>query len=402
MFRKLRNKFLGLNMATTTILVLIIFGVVYFNTHRTITTENRALLNNVASSFVYHDNQKLSKVTSEYVPSFLMKVNSNGNVLGIDSFIDMPQSLYIKIASTAWSRGGSSTIYIDNKAWLYKIEEVDNTYQITFLDITTSRRYLSNLLATFLFLGAIILIIIFLISRYFANRAISPILEAWEKQKRFVADASHELKTPITTIMANCDVLVANEEETIKSQKEWLEYIRIGAERMNKLIISLLSFARVDGASGSIAKTSFSLSNIIEEVENEQIRLINSRALTIKKNIEIKTDVFSYKEAVRQVIAILYENAIKYTNYAGEIEIVCQQQKRNILFTIRNTGEGIRPADLPHVFDRFFRADNARTQDDNSYGLGLAIAKSLAEQIYGNISVKSEQGLTEFTFVFRI
>lgn len=438
MFRKLRNKFLFLNMIVTSLVMMIAFGIVYLTTYSNTKADIERRLNNVSGSFVIYDSEKpvvpgsesskvvngrdkintSHKVTSDYTPSFVITVDKTGNVLEINSLIDIPEDEYIEAAYTAWNQKNSSTINIAERTWIYKISPVEVTrttngqitqtefpdiYQILFLDITDMLKNLNDLLFTFLFVGIGMLIVIFLISIFYANRSIRPISESWAKQKQFIADASHELKTPLTTIMTNCDVLEANENETIKSQREWLGYIKVGADRMNKLVNSLLTLARVEGLNLQTSKQSFDMAALVCDVMQSMEAATIAKKLNIDRKIEFVGDIYGYEDSVRQVFTILYENAVKYVNEGGNINVSVRRTKKGVSCTVKNTGKGIPAKDLPYVFDRFYRSDTARSNEENSYGLGLAIAKSIVGQIGGKITVKSvENEWTEFTFMFEV
>lgn len=438
MFRKLRNKFLFLNMIVTSLVMMTAFGIVYLTTYSNTKADIERRLNNVSGSFVIYDSEKpvvpgsesskvvngrdkintSHKVTSDYTPSFVITVDKTGNVLEINSLIDIPEDEYIEAAYTAWNQKNSSTINIAERTWIYKISPVEVTrttngqitqtefpdiYQILFLDITDMLKNLNDLLFTFLFVGIGMLIVIFLISIFYANRSIRPISESWAKQKQFIADASHELKTPLTTIMTNCDVLEANENETIKSQREWLGYIKVGADRMNKLVNSLLTLARVEGLNLQTSKQSFDIAALVCDVMQSMEAATIAKKLNIDRKIEFVGDIYGYEDSVRQVFTILYENAVKYVNEGGNINVSVRRTKKGVSCTVKNTGKGIPAKDLPYVFDRFYRSDTARSNEENSYGLGLAIAKSIVEQIGGKITVKSvENEWTEFTFIFEV
>ena len=438
MFRKLRNKFLFLNMIVTSLVMMTAFGIVYLTTYSNTKADIERRLNNVSGSFVIYDSEKPAvpgsesskvvngrdkintshKVTSDYTPSFVITVDKTGNVLEINSLIDIPEDEYIEAAYTAWNQKNSSTINIAERTWIYKISPVEVTrttngqitqtefpdiYQILFLDITDMLKNLNDLLFTFLFVGIGMLIVIFLISIFYANRSIRPISESWAKQKQFIADASHELKTPLTTIMTNCDVLEANENETIKSQREWLGYIKVGADRMNKLVNSLLTLARVEGLNLQTSKQSFDMAALVCDVMQSMEAATITKKLNIDRKIEFVGDIYGYEDSVRQVFTILYENAVKYVNEGGNINVSVRRTKKGVSCTVKNTGKGIPAKDLPYVFDRFYRSDTARSNEENSYGLGLAIAKSIVGQIGGKITVKSvENEWTEFTFMFEV
>lgn len=440
MFKKLRNEFLLLNIVVTTLVMLTAFSVVYLTTYKNITAENERKLNTAASSFIvsgpgginlpsssddYPDLKSelqvsvivSNRVTSEYSPSFVLTTDDKGTILTIDSLLDMPPEVYVQAARIAWDENGSSPVDLSDRTWIYQRvalknhtiengrlpheETVADQWQISFLDVTETQKTLDDLLITFLFVGVGMLLIICCISFLYANRSIQPISTSWEKQKRFVADASHELKTPLATIMTNCDVLEANEEETIKSQKKWLEHIKIGAGRMNGLVNSLLTLARVEGMDIQTERQPFDMTAMVCGVMQAMEAATTAKNLRVDCNATLVGDVCGYEQSVRQVFNILYENAVKYADEDGRIEVSVSRVKKAVQCTVRNTGKGISPKDLPRVFDRFYRADDARSNDESSYGLGLAIAKSITEQVNGSITARSEKsGWTEFVLTF--
>jgi two-component system, OmpR family, sensor histidine kinase CiaH len=259
-----------------------------------------------------------------------------------------------------------------------------------------------HILTTFLFVGSIMLVVIFMVSLYFANRAIKPIIETWEQQKQFVADASHELKTPLSIITANYDALLANKEETIDSQIKWLGYIKTGTDRMTKLISDLLSLARMDDVNLDIVKTVFNLSNEVHNMVSSMVAVAIEKDIALSQSIEPSVMVEGDPDRIKEVIAILFDNAVKYTPTNGNINMALTKSKRQATFSIQNTGGGISEQDIPHVFDRFYRADSSRTHDNGGFGLGLSIAKSFVIASGGNIYVSSvENGWTTFTFTLR-
>lgn len=364
------------------------------------------------------ENSKSKALNRRFSPddiySFIIQVDGNGEILEIDSPFNMNEETYKKAANIAWSNKKSkSAITLEGKQWKYAIAQMnkqviqgsgqsytiaENKYQIMFLDVTMYKKTLFQLLTTLLSVGLIMLFVIFIISFYFANRVIKPIAEAWERQKQFVADASHELKTPLSIINANYDVLLANREETIQSQLKWLDYIKIGTDRMTKLINELLSLAKMEDMRFAIQKVPFNMSNIINDVILSMEAVVAEKDIKLIHSIEPDIIVKSDPERIKQVITILFDNAVKYTDKEGWIEISLIKSKRHAAFSIKNSGKGIAKQDLPKIFDRFYRVDSARTQETGSYGLGLSIAKTIIERLGGEICASSvENEYTTFT-----
>lgn len=347
--------------------------------------------------------------------SFIVQVDENGEILDIDSPFNMLDETYKEAVEIALSnKDNNSTITLEGKQWRYSINPMkkqviqengqtytiaDDKYHIMFLDVTIYKQTLFQLLMTLISVGIIMLLVLFFISLCFANRVIQPIAEAWERQKQFVADASHELKTPISIINANYDALLANQEETIKSQLKWLEYIKIGTDRMTKLVNDLLSLAKMEDMRFEIQNVPFNMSNTIHDVILSMEAVVFEKGITVTRSIEPDIMVKSDPERIKQVITILFDNAVKYTDPKGQIDISLTKSKRHITFSIKNTGKGISTQELPKIFDRFYRVDSSRTHETGSYGLGLSIAKTIIERLGGGIYAESvENEYAKFTF----
>jgi signal transduction histidine kinase len=286
--------------------------------------------------------------------------------------------------------GGESTFLLDS----------DATYQMTFLDVTQSYKTLQQLLITFIMVGTSMLLVIFFISLYFANRSIKPISFTWEKQKQFVADASHELKTPLAIIHANSDALLANEKDTIKNQKKWLDYIKIETQRMTKLINDLLYLAKTEDTSVQTIYATFDISNVVNSAVLSMEAIIFEKGLNLTYEVTPELLVKGDPEQIKQVILILLDNAIKYTKEQGHIDIYLKKTKRSIEFTIKNTGEGINRKNISRIFDRFYRTDPSRATETGGYGLGLSVAKAIVDRHNGRILGTSVEGeSTTFTFI---
>lgn len=422
MFRKLRNKFLILNITIISIVMICAFVVIYFITYNNIRLENQDKLKSgvqVTTTDTPDSEGAGNGMEVHYYASpdsaltFTITVDEDGDILNIASIFDLPYEAYENAAEIAWNNKNDGTLTIESREWQYAVNQrsstnvneengqeiSNNDYQIVFLDITQSNKTLFELFITLLIVGLAMLFVIFFISLYFANRAIRPISETWERQKQFIADASHELKTPLSIITANYDALLANQEETIKSQLKWFDYMKIGTDRMTKLINELLTLAKIGETNKGIQKSTFNIS----ETTRDTVSAMEAAAVKkgIKLSLAIEPDIMikGSPESIKQVVEILFDNAVKYVNNNGEIDISLIRSKRHVSFSITNSGEGIAYQDLPKVFDRFYRTDPSRASENNGYGLGLSIAKSIIESAGGRISVSSvEKEYTTFSF----
>ncbi len=419
-------------MSMTSTVMITAFAVIYIISYNNVNSEITKKLNLQAGMQTVIEGTELPDDTENSKPktlnrrfspddtySFSIYVDGNGEILEIDSPFNMPEETYNKAADIAWNnKKNSSIITLEGKQWEYAIAQMkkqviqrngqsytvsENKYQIMFLDVTMYKKTLFQLLITLLSVGLIMLFAIFIISLYFANRAIKPIAEAWERQKQFVADASHELKTPLSIINANYDVLLTNQEETIQSQLKWLDYIKIGTDRMTKLINDLLSLAKMEDVRFPIQKVTFNMSDAINDVILSMEPVVAEKDIKLTHLIEPDIIVKSDQEKIKLVVTILFDNAVKYTDEKGQIDISLIRSKRHVTFTIKNSGKGIAKQDLPKIFDRFYRVDPSRTQETSGYGLGLSIAKTIMDRLGGEIYATSvENKYTTFTFILEL
>ena len=350
--------------------------------------------------------------------SFSLLLDSNGNLVEVNSVVNLPETAYGQVVrKVAESEKNSSTIELEGRTWQYYASSVtvafqetdDVTYYVSdeyndvrFLDVTDSDRMLESLGLTLLSLMVLILAAFFFISRLFANRAVRPMEDAFDKQSRFVTDASHELKTPLSVINANCGVLYANEDEPVASQRKWVDSIVRAADRMTGLTDNLLSLARLEETGHELQVSSFDLSAAVAAAVSEIEQTAQEKGLQVTARIEPDIQAESDREQMLNILNLLLDNAVKYTNDGDEITVSLQKEKRRIVCTVRNSGEGIPPEDLPRLFDRFYRGDPARSSGNGGYGLGLAIAKAAANRLKAELTVSSEQGqYTEFLLVFQ-
>lgn len=254
---------------------------------------------------------------------------------------------------------------------------------------------LFQLLKTLVLIGFISLIVLLFISIYLTNKSIVPIKETFEKQKQFIADASHELKTPLAIIKTNTSLVLSHPDDTIKNQSKWINYINLQTDRMSELISEMLSLAKMDTAENKLPLSPINISKIVESM------ILMFDAVIYENNIELETNISKNlfingnKESLKKLFSIIMDNAIKHTNKNGNITVSLFSDKNKVKMIIRNTGEGIEPEHLERIFERFYRVDSSRDRETGGYGLGLSIASSIVKQHKGKIYAKSNIG--EFT-----
>ncbi len=263
---------------------------------------------------------------------------------------------------------------------------------LAFADVSAASGW-QTLALTLAGVGVATLAVFFVISVFFSRWALRPVKQAWDQQRQFVADASHELKTPLTVILANTSILMAHPERTVASQSQWVESTQAEGTRMQELVADLLLLARIDAEETDLAKTKpkerIDLSNLVEGELLQFESVAFERSVSLDGHIDAGIFVLGAQERLRRLVTTLLDNACKYADEGGEIDVSLSRKGNMAAFSVHNTGPAIAEDDLPHVFDRFYRADKARTSGAGGYGLGLSIAREVAEEHGGTIAVAS-------------
>lgn len=423
MFNQLRNRFLIVNMAIITLIMLVAFAAIYTITYRNVNQGIDMDLHRVAEFYHKPGGKMFDRDESDFgkrVPkapipddefdddefeddedfrddrsvSFAVKTDADGNVLAVESRFGMELDFYKQAIGEVVLKRDEGQLTLDGTRWAYLVERTEKGYDVVFLDVTAQRTILKNLIYTFLTVSLVMLVIIFFTSRYFANRSIAPVQEAFNRQKQFIADASHELRTPLAVINTNADVLLSNGDDTIESQAKWLHRIKSETDRMKTLTTDLLYLTEMDDTRSSVIFTEVNISEAVESVLLTMEAVVFERDLTLSYDMDPGLVTRGNAEQLKQVVMILLDNAIKYTNPKGSIDLTLKRRHHEITLTVTNSGEGIPPEHLGRIFDRFYRADPSRSRKQGGFGLGLAIAKSIVEQHKGKLYARSTLGQT--------
>jgi two-component system sensor histidine kinase CiaH len=236
---------------------------------------------------------------------------------------------------------------------------------------------------------------------YLAQRALVPIRESWEKQQQFVADASHELRTPLAVIQANTELLLRHPDHSIEQESGYVSTILKESKRINKLITSLLTFARSDSNQMEIQTKPIDIDSLISECVLQFTPLADLKQIELKVKLECSLEMLADEERIHQLMVILMDNALKYTPERGTISISSNRTAHSVNLIIEDTGVGIPESDLPFIFERFFRGDKIRSRSDGSFGLGLSIAHWIVHRHGGKIRAESQLGRgTRFLLTF--
>ena len=338
---------------------------------------------------------------SPAIPVAVYRLSQDGSLTAAfpeQSIISVDESTIESAAQTIAQAADGTDVLSDYGLVYMKRSMKDGTY-VTFADSSFVERW-ESLAASLALAGAGALTVLFAINVFFARWALRPVEEAWKKQRQFVADASHELKTPLTVILANSSILEKHPETPLRENMQWLESTREEAVRMQELVSDMLSLAQAE----STETYEFARTNLSSIVSKEALQFESvafERNVTIEDGIAEGMHVQGSTRALEKLVGTLIDNACKYAAEASSVTVRLSRQGKKAALSVRNLGNPIPQESIEHVFDRFYRADKARTHDDSrSFGLGLAIAREITESHGGSIKVKSsaEDG-TVFTVV---
>lgn len=243
-------------------------------------------------------------------------------------------------------------------------------------------------------ISGVALVVIYSISKKVSEIIVRPVNETFEKQKQFISDASHELKTPLAVIEANADVL----ENEIGNNK-WLTYIQKETDSMDKLINELLLLAKMENVDGIKNYEKFNLSTQIETSTSMFESIAYEKQVRIVTNIQNDIYINGNKQDFEHIVSTLLDNAIKHSEIQKDVTVELTKEKNNIILQVKNYGEPIPEDQQDRIFERFYRVDKSRNRSEKRYGLGLAIAKSIVEKYNGKIEVKCKNGITCFKII---
>lgn len=343
----------------------------------------------------------------QYIPdAIIAQITPSGQVssyAGSNDATPQDQDLHTvnqAIAEIREKGNQSGTVKVNDTSYRYIYQpHISGAYQMVLLNRTVELSVLSRMLLLFVLLAAFGLICMFGISVMLSNWTVRPIALAWEKQKQFVADASHELKTPLAVISANTEVILSNPQDSVVAQSKWLNYIKAETMRMSKLVTNLLTVARMDHTQESNHVGTF---NFYELVSNaclvfEPIIYENGKTLNtvLQRNVMMRGD----EDNLKQLLSILLDNAVLHSTPAAEITVTLSRDAQGkVRLAVANTAKDIPQDQLQHLFDRFYRLDTKGSP--NGSGLGLSIAKSIVQEMGGVLNAHSENHLVTFVATF--
>ncbi len=399
MIQKLKLKFIILSMtALLVLLTVIVAGMNIINYSSVIEeadsilsvlSQNKGMFPDFEPNAIGRPNDKLPPHLSPETPYesryFSISYNEMGDVVNVDvskiSAIDRENA--VKLAEKVSDKKG----FIGEYRYIVG-DDIIGT-RITFLDCGRKLDAFNKFLVSSIIMSVVGYVIVFVIIFILSGKIIKPIAESYEKQKRFITDAGHEIKTPITIINTNADIL----EMEFDEPNESLIDIKEQTKRLKTLTEDLVMLSRMEESEGGLPKIEFPISEVVAECASFFKNLAIQENKEFICSLEPMLTLNGNDKAIRQLVSILLDNALKYSNSGGKVALTLARQNHSIMLSVYNTVDGeIHLEQLKYVFDRFYRADTSRNSETGGHGIGLSIAKAIVSSHDGKIKATTNDG----------
>ncbi|MFI3255026.1 MAG: HAMP domain-containing sensor histidine kinase [Eubacteriales bacterium] len=320
---------------------------------------------------------------------FTVKFSQTGEVVSVDTTsvnrINVPDA--ITMAREVYDLGNSN--HLEEYFYFQAVPLDTGETMVIFVDVNEDLYYFQSFFYISVCIGTVVLLAVHLLLVCLSRKIVSPIVEAYAGQKKFITDMSHELKTPLAIIKANTEVL-----ELEHGPSSWTVSVHKQVEKLNYLVIRLLSLAKLEEESIKGEPKEFSLSDMVRESGENISVLLSAQGKSLELAIEENINFYGDPVGMVQLLDILLENASKYSPEAGTVSLQLKKEKHSILLVIENQGDKLKKGSYDSWFQRFYREENSRNSDTGGFGLGLSLAKTLVKSQDGKISAYSSDGKT--------
>lgn len=413
MFKKSRYKIVAAIMSVLVFLFIGTLTLIYTLSYYEVENTNYELLEHHAQMYILNDpmiNNQSKELPKEFMESltkdehkkpfdkdhsfelsifYSVAIADDGQILDIDVG---KQDKYDKKTLQNYAldilESGNTQGSIDDLA--YFVEPKQRYTLVAFMDNTIVKHNMGTLFRYTLVFGSVALVALFFVAIYLAKRIVKPLEESYQKQKQFISDAGHELKTPVSVVSANAELL----SREIGDNK-WLSNIQFENERMGDIISQLLNLAKTEDT--TILKESLNFSRLVAGGTLPFESVAFEKGLTLVTKINDDITIIGNSSQLSQLVSILVDNAIRHSTNGKEVEIVLTESRGHAILSVINASDPIPRETREKLFERFYRVDEARNSEDNHYGLGLAIAKAIVTAHNGKISVNCKDNKVCFT-----
>lgn len=394
MLRRLRWKFVGITMLIVFVMLLVIFGTIFRFTRSNLEADSVRMMEEIAED-PFQLGRPGEGEDRVHLPYFTLQIGPLGEILATGGgYYDLSDREFLADVMIAALEAQVQTGILEEHGLRFYRVSTPVSHCLVFADISSEQATLDALVRNCVLIGTAGLLAFFVLSLLLARWAVKPVEQAWIQQRQFVADASHELKTPLTVIMTNAELLRdPDQPETDRAQ--FAASILTMSRQMRGLVEGLLDLARVDNGSVKLHFETLNLTELVADGVLPFEPVFFEQGLTLQCRLERELRLWGSRDHLRQVLDILLDNAQKYSTPQGLVSVCLSRQGNHALLSVSNPGEDLSREELRDIFKRFYRVDQARTLS-GSYGLGLPIAEGIVRLHKGKIWAESRDGIITF------
>ena len=401
MIRKLQIKFVAMCMVLVTAVLGVVYLAVLFSAKENIEVISRQVLQRVIEEDYTVGRPDLNPGGEEEVllPYFTVNVWERSGIYNAyvtgGTYADLQDTAELEEILTDCLRQEEDEGTIRSYGLRYLRRDLGLYLRMAFVDMSMEQATMREIMGSYLQIGAAALLLLLGVSILLARWATAPVARAWQQQRQFLSDASHELKTPLTVILSNAELLEA--APLGERPARWADNIRSEAKRMRSLVEEMLTLARADNAAPSAVMAETSLSDLATDCVLAFEPVAFEAGKPLESDVAPDVTVLGDGDKLRQLVGVLLDNAIKYGRDGGTITLTLRRTDRQARLTVSNPGDPIPPDQLSRLFERFYRADASRGEQ-TGFGLGLPIAAAIASEHKGTLKAESDAASTRFLF----
>ncbi len=402
MIRKLQIKFVAMCMVLVTAVLAVVFVAVFFSAKQNTEVISHQVLERVMQEDTLSGRPDLGPNRDGedvLLPYFTVNLwDSNGVYRAFvtgGTYANLQDTAELEAILSDCLRQNQPEGTIRSYGLRYMRQDYGLYQRIAFVDMSMEQATLQELMGSYLQIGLAALVLLLGVSILLARWATRPVAKAWQQQRQFLSDASHELKTPLTVILSNAELLEAAPLDPRPAR--WADNIRSEAKQMKSLVEEMLTLARADNAVPTAVMTEVSLSDLATDCALAFEPVAFEAGKPLESDIAPDVTVTGDGDKLRQLVGVLLDNAIKYGRAGGTITLTLRRTDRQARLTVSNPGDPIPPEQLGRLFERFYRADASRGEQ-SGFGLGLPIAAAIASEHKGTLKAESDQVSTRFLF----
>ncbi len=399
MLKRLRRKFIGITMCSIVLVLGSIIGIINLANYWNINNNADALLSVLAENDGVFPRVGDMEGSGQKPPPRDMSPEAPFNtryftvVLRLDGTVFSVDTGRIAAVSSEEAAEYAAQLYAQGKTggffenYKYQAHACNEGIMYIFLDCNEELETFYSFLFVSILASLIGILLVFALVLFFSKLAVRPVAESYEKQKQFITDASHEIKTPLTVIDANTEVL-----EMESGENEWTKSIKNQVKRLASLTEKLVFLSRMEEENAALQMADFSLSEAILQTAQPYEAIAEVQGKTLSLEIERNVSYYGNEVSLRQLISLLLDNAMKYSNPGGSIAVQFRTAGKNKVLSVKNTVSHIQKGKLDMLFERFYRLDSSRSSQTGGYGIGLSVARAIVTAHKGKISAQSDDG----------